>query len=157
MDDYSLAQFHQFLDMMSRCVRTVSSEKAEECGFKYYYIPFLLAIREHPCISQKSLCECIPLDKSRVSIVVRELIRCGYVRNDSTGKVWSISLTPSGEVVSKKAGEIVDDLNERLFAGIPEEDLKVFLRVMSKVAERADDISAGSIYESYVADIRENS
>ncbi len=147
MDGYSPEQFHQYLDRVSRCVRYVSSERAEEFGFKYYYIPFLLAIRNQPGISQKILCESIPLDKSRVSIVVRELIRSGYVRNDSTGKVWSINLTPSGEAVSRKAEEIVNDLNGKLFEGIGREDLDVFLRVMGEISERADAISAGSIYD----------
>ena len=152
MDDYELAKLQPFLDRISRCVRYISSEEAEECGFKHYHIPFLLAIGKNPGISQKGLCERIPFDKSRVSIVVRDLMDRGYAVNGSTGKVWSLSLTPSGEAASRKSREIIAGIYGGLFAGVPEGDMEILKRVLQHAAERAESIASKTPLEPGLED-----
>ena len=71
----------------------------------------------------------------------------GYAVNSSTGKIWSLDLTPSGKAAARKSKEIIAGIDTRLFAGIPEEDVEVFERVMHIVSERADSAVARAPFE----------
>ncbi len=143
MDREDAVVFHQFMDKAARYIRITSSEKVEGDGFRYYHIPFLVAMERSPGISQKGLCERVPLDKSRVSIVVRELISLGLCANDSTGKVWSLNLTPKGKEAYAKAMQVTIDLDTEIFSVLTDEEKEKFCLMASKMSKHLDDISGG--------------
>ena len=133
MDSDLSVEFCRFIDTSSRYIRATVSEAVKDLGFRYYHVPFLVSIGGCPGISQKGLCRRIPLDKSRVSIVVRELIDQGLAVNDSAGKVWSLRLTSKGREAQDRAMGIVYSMNEELFESVSDEDKDAFLRVIRTV------------------------
>ncbi len=83
-------------DRMSRFVRVCSEESLAGTALKPHHVPFIIAIGSNSGISQKDLCARIPVDKSRVSTVVHELMSLGLAYNGSKGKTWAIDLTDAG-------------------------------------------------------------
>ena len=147
MEQEHSVRFHQFLDKATRFVRNSAAEDVESQGFRHYHIPFLISIARSPGISQKGLCERVPLDKSRVSIVVRELISLGLAVNSSTGKVWALNLTPKGMDAYKTAMEITIRMDDSIFSVLTEEETKTFLALTSKLSQRIDELSGGDTFK----------
>jgi len=141
MEQENSVQFHQFLDKATRFVRNTAAEEVEGFGFRHYHIPFLVAIARSPGISQKGLCERVPLDKSRVSIVVRELISLGLAVNSSTGKVWSLNLTTKGTDAYEKAMDTTIKMDESMLSVLTDEERQTFFDISQKITERIDEIS----------------
>ncbi|MBR3410280.1 MAG: winged helix-turn-helix transcriptional regulator [Candidatus Methanomethylophilaceae archaeon] len=128
-------------------MRNSAAEDVENQGFRHYHIPFLISIARYPGTSQKGLCERVPLDKSRVSIVVRELISLGLAVNSSTGKVWALNLTPKGMDAYKTAMEITIRMDDSMFSVLTEEEIKTFLDITSKISQRIDELSGGDVFK----------
>ncbi len=145
MDREDAVVFHQFMDKAARYIRITSSEEVEGYGFRYYHIPFLVAMERSPGISQKGLCERVPLDKSRVSIVVRELIGLGLCANDSTGKVWSLHLTPKGKDAYAKAIQVTINLDDEIFSVLTEEERDIFCSMASRMCKHLDELSEDDV------------
>ncbi len=141
MEKEHSVRFHQFLDKTTRFVRNSAAEDVDSQGFRHYHIPFLISIARSPGISQKGLCERVPLDKSRVSIVVRELISLGFAVNSSTGKVWALNLTPKGMDAYKTAMDITTRMDDSMFSVLTEGETKTFLALISKISQRIDELS----------------
>ena len=141
MEQEHSVRFHQFLDKATRFSRNAASEGVEKYGFRHYHIPFLVCMARSPGISQKGLCERVPLDKSRVSIVVRELIGLGLAVNSSTGKVWSLNLTPKGTEAYIKAINTTTSMDETIFYDLSEDERDTFLRIATKISQRIDEVT----------------
>ena len=141
MEQENSVQFHRFLDKATRFVRNYAATDVEDSGFKHYHIPFLVAIARTPGVSQKGLCEKVPLDKSRVSIVVRELIGLGLAVNTSTGTVWSLSLTPAGIEAYNKSMDTTNRIDEAIFSAVSADEMESFLDTAQKLSLHIDKIS----------------
>ena len=147
MEQEHSVRFHQFLDKTARFVRNWAAEDVESQGFRHYHNPFLVSIARFPGISQKGLCERVPLDKSRVSIVVRELISLGLAVNSSTGKVWALNLTQKGMDAYKTAMDITSRMDDSIFSVLTEEETKSFLAFTAKISQRIDELSGDDTFE----------
>lgn len=94
-DDYFLLAMYT-PEKVSKCVNLLAEDYLKGTKLKVYYIPYILHIRGSDGISQKELKETIPFDKSRISVVIRELIETGLVYNSATGRNSSLHLTDNG-------------------------------------------------------------
>ena len=140
MEQEHSVKFHQFLDKATRFSRNTASVEVEQYGLKHYHIPFLVCMAMSPGISQKGLCEKVPLDKSRVSIVVRELIGLGLAVNSSTGKIWSLNLTSKGTTAYRKAIDVTTAMDDSLFSDLSADERDTFLRLAAKISKRIDEV-----------------
>ncbi len=97
-------EYDEYLKLMifipgkiDKCINLISNEYLKGSPIKFYTIPYLYQIHTFDGISQKKLKELIPFDKSRISIVVRELIDAGLVVDTGTKRNSSLHLTEKGE------------------------------------------------------------
>lgn len=84
---------------IDKCISLLSNEFLKDSPIKFYNIPYILQINAVDGISQKSLKDLIPFDKSRISIVVRELIDQGLVVDTGTKRNSSLHLTENGKAI----------------------------------------------------------
>lgn len=96
-------EYDEYLKLMifipvkiEKCTTLLSNEYLDGSALKFYHIPYLYQIHSSDGISQKQLNEVIPFDKSRISIVVRELIDNGLVTDTGTKRNSSLHLTDKG-------------------------------------------------------------
>lgn len=131
-----------FSDKMKKCIKYLIAPSLSEMGLKSYHILFLLPIERNGGMSQKDIRERVPYDKSRVSMVVGELIAMGLVVDERTGKTSSLRLTERGEKACGVFRSIVDRLNCEIMSALDEKDHREFFHCMTILNARIDELIA---------------
>ncbi|MCQ2078451.1 MAG: MarR family transcriptional regulator [archaeon] len=83
-------------EKLTKCIDLVSQDYLRDTNLKTYFMAYIFHIKSNDGISQKDLKLLIPHDKSRISVVVNELIELGLVYDDGVGRSSSLHLTDSG-------------------------------------------------------------
>lgn len=132
--------FEVFSDKMKKCIKYLAEPYLQDLGIRPHHVVFLFVIENNTGLSQKNLKEHVPYDKSRISMVIGELISLGLIRNTSQGKTFSLELTEKGKEVCEKVRAIVDDFKTMILSSIPSDELDNFLNGMKKFNEHLDTI-----------------
>ena len=142
MEYQVLAPLLLYPDKMARFIRVSSEKGLEGTSLKPHHIQFILAIGSGGGLSQKELCARIPVDKSRVSTVVHELMLMGLVYNGSGGKTWSLELTDAGRKALLMAEKTVSSICDDAFGSLSQEELESFASAVAKIESRIDHLTA---------------
>lgn len=97
-------------EKINKCISLLADNYIEDSNIKVYYMPYLINLKVRDGMSQKDLKCNISCDKSRISVVIHELIDLGFVYNDAKGRNSSLHLTEKGKKayeVCKKFFEVV--------------------------------------------------
>ena len=101
MDDYGFTQVEAdtlyFPKKMTQVLAIIGDKLFADLGIKSYHLSVLRVIYDHDGIDQKSIRKVIPFDKSRISVVVRELLDGGFVVDSASGRSSSLHLTEKGQ------------------------------------------------------------
>ncbi len=135
-------QLEVFSDKMKKCIRYLLAPSLSEMGLKSYHILIMLQIERHGGLSQKEIREHVPFDKSRVSMIVSELIAMGLAVDESIGKTSSIRLTENGSKACDTFRSKVNHLNGEILSALDEKDHQEFLRCMAILNARIDELIA---------------
>ncbi len=128
---------------MRKAATRYSNDFIKDTSLKDYYFPVLQAIFYQDGISQKELANAISRDKSRVSVIVNELIEQGLIYDSAEGRSSSLHLTESGKqanAVGRMYSKIA--VNE-FFKTFSEEELSAMKDFMIKLDSRLDEIISG--------------
>lgn len=96
-----------------------------------------------PGISASRICDVIRLDKAAVSrslkiLLQKDLLRYEQVSNDPRKRLWSLS--EKGLETHSALLSVALSCEAELVAGVPPEDLEVFLRVMRQILNNIDPV-----------------
>ncbi len=136
-------------DRMSRCLKVLAEESLDGTALKPHHVPFIFAVGTRDGVSQKELCAVIPVDKSRVSTVIHELMGLGLVYNGSSRKTWDIRLTDAGREAFRTMERGLSSLCEEIFGPVPEEDLREFVGMTVKINARVDEVMASRLVRRF--------
>lgn len=124
-----------------KCISILANEYLKDTKIKSYYLPYIAHIKYHDGLSQSDLKEFIPFDKSRISVVVRELVDLGLVYNSATGRNSCLHLTENGLNAFSLCKMFMNLLKKEIFVLTPEEE--TFVRKLNlSLNERLDGILA---------------
>lgn len=101
---------------MDRCLNLIAENYLADTQLKPYYIPYILFIKDFDGISQKNLKDLIPFDKSRISIVVRELMNMGLIVDSGTKRNSSLHLTDKGREAYSLCRMFLEIVKNELFS-----------------------------------------
>lgn len=123
MTDEDFFQMMAFLpEKMNKCISLLAETYFKDTELKVYFIPYIIDLRAHDGMSQKELNRLIPCDKSRISVVIHELMDRGLVYNDGKGRNSSLHLTDKGLGAYSVSRMFVDLVNKELFSGFSDRD-----------------------------------
>jgi MarR family transcriptional regulator for hemolysin len=93
---------------------------------------------------EPELAEGLSAEVTTVATAIDQLAAAGLLRlrNVEDGAV-EVALTPGGEAEYGRLFDIVDETRARLLGSIDADDLRVTLRVLTQVNERAESLLAG--------------
>ena len=131
-----------FPHKMERVFSILISELCSELGLKEHHIPILKEIYYNDGISQKGISVLSPRDKSRVSVIVNELIRMGYLRDSGKGRTSCLHLTDSGTELISEIDVGLRKIREIIFGTVPPANLKMIMETMVLVDESLDCLLA---------------
>ena len=136
-------RFEQFSSLISGIYRDIQKLKTkwtEPLGMKAVQIFWVYLLKNHPQgLTASELSRHSQSNRSLVSREIQELINLGYVTVERTAGQrrygQKLTLTQSGVEVAEKISEASLDIQNKVNAGIPEEDLFVLYRTLGILME----------------------
>jgi DNA-binding MarR family transcriptional regulator len=127
---------------LKKAVSKIAADFITETSLKEYYFPVLQAIYYKDGITQKEITAYLPFDKSRISVVVNELIDNGFVTDSGEGRSSCLHLTEEGKNANAAARMYNTIVFDKMFEGFTQEELDEAVRFFSKLDRRLDDLIA---------------
>lgn len=141
LDDFEIKRMMFTLPFkVNRVLRSYLSGPCLELGVKEYQVPILNTIYYYDGISQKGIKSLLPFDKSRISVVVNELISAGMVKNSRDGRTSSLHLTEKGMDVVVGLSASVDELFKRIYAPLSDEEKAIADDIHIRVSRGLDKL-----------------
>ena len=136
-------RFEQFSSLISGIYRDIQKLKAkwtEPLGLKSVHIFWVYLLKNHPeGLTASELSRHSQSNRSLVSREIQELIDMGYVQaGKPSGQRrygQKLTLTPSGSAIAKTISHASVEIQNKVNAGIPEEDLIVLYRTLGILME----------------------
>ena len=136
-------RFEQFSSLISGIYRDIQKLKTkwtEPLGMKAVHIFWVYLLKNHPQgLTASELSRHSQSNRSLVSREIQELINLGYVTVERTAGQrrygQKLTLTQSGVEVAEKISEASLDIQNKVNAGIPEEDIFVLYRTLGILME----------------------
>ena len=130
-----------FPEKLAKCVRNMVSVYTWEIGLKPHQLPIIMEVGYHPHISQRDLSARLPVDKSRISMIVKELTDQGIVVNESNNKLGSLALTEKGEEMYESCKRISCETFSKIFDDFDKEEINQLEEYASRINRRVDTLS----------------
>ena len=130
-----------FPEKLAKCVRNMVSVYTWEIGLKPHQLPIIMEVGYHPHISQRDLSARLPVDKSRISMIVKELTDQGIVVNESNNKLGSLALTEKGEEMYESCKRISCETFSKIFDDFDKEEINQLEEYASRINRRIDTLS----------------
>ncbi len=124
----------------------------ENCSVKKHRLSgpqggYLMIVHQHPGISQDAIAKTYNIDKSSVARAVKKLEVEEYIyreRNPKDSRQWCIYLTSRGETLCIERQESAVNMENRLLAGMTEDEIKTLRDLLAKVTSNMEDMSANN-------------
>lgn len=148
-------RFEQFSSLISGIYRDIQKLKAkwtEPLGMKSVHIFWVYLLKNHPDgLTAAELSRHSQSNRSLVSREIRELIDLGYVAHINTSQKSSygnkLILTESGMKIAQRISEASLDIQNKVNAGIPQEDLLILYRTLGILMENFHRLTEQSLEE----------
>lgn len=105
---------------------------------KTSYGSIIYALLKHETMTMKDLADSIKRDRSTLTVLIRNLEKKGYVTktdNPDDARSKFVELTDKGKGREQAFIAISNELNERMWCGIDDEEAQVFLRCLGKITK----------------------
>ena len=135
METERFEQFNTLISGIYRDIQKLKTKWTAPLGMKAVHIFWVYLLNSHPeGLSASELSQHSQSNRSLVSREIQELIDLGYVyAKQSTSKRrygQKLQLTPLGVEAAKRISDATLDIQNKVNAGIPEEDLIVLYRTL---------------------------
>ena len=118
----------------------LSSDFISDIPVKDYFFPILRAVYLNDGMSQKELTGVLPYDKSRISVVVREMIEAGLITDSADGRSTCLHLTEKGKEANAVGRMYAKLTMNTIFQTFSEEELHSAMEFLLKLDARLDEI-----------------
>ncbi len=144
MDNYGFTQKEAdtfyFPKKMTQAIAVIGDKLFSDLGIKSYHLAVLRVIYSNEGIDQKSIRKVIPFDKSRISVVVRELLDGGFITDSATGRSSSLHLTELGHRAVARTDEFRRQVNEEIFGQFTKEEMEFLNKSFVRLNDRLNEI-----------------
>lgn len=128
------------INVISRCASAYRAERLEKYGISSAHYFYVIAICKNPGISQDKLAKKLYINKSSVARALQTLENDGFIerrQNEADRRITEVYPTAKADEILPFVVEIVGDWNEFLFEALEENERKLFMEMLEKVANRA--------------------
>lgn len=135
------------MNAISRCQAIYRSENTSCEELKSVHHTFILTVAKEPGLSQDQIAERVCMDKSGVARALNYLEERGYVRREVSKqdkRVLQVYPTEQLEAVLPHIKTISRNWNEALTAEFTEEEMDIFVDVLSRMEARAKSLASRS-------------
>jgi DNA-binding MarR family transcriptional regulator len=140
-----LESFSRLPGHLIRRVHQVSTAYfTEECGVDLTAVQYaaLVAIGSHPGIDATRLSQVIYFDRSTIGDVLDRIESKGWIVRQSTDndkRIKLLTLSAAGQEVLRQVAPAIRRVQERLLAPLTSGEAKTIIRLLTKMADAAED------------------
>ena len=152
MESERFEQFSSLISGIYRDIQKLKTKWTEPLGMKSVHIFWVYLLKNHPDgLTAAELSRHSQSNRSLVSREIRELIDLGYVAHVNTSQKSSygnkLILTESGMKIAQRISEASLDIQNKVNAGIPQEDLLILYRTLGILMENFHRMTEQSLEE----------
>ena len=152
MESERFEQFSSLISGIYRDIQKLKTKWTEPLGMKSVHIFWVYLLKNHPDgLTAAELSRHSQSNRSLVSREIRELIDLGYVAHVNTSQKSSygnkLILTESGMKIAQRISEASLDIQKKVNAGIPQEDLLILYRTLGILMENFHRLTEQSLEE----------
>lgn len=142
---------HSFMRQISvtyRCAMLYREKELADTGLNGCQTPYLVALYRMPGISQEELARYLNVNKSSVARQLANLEKQGYVRREASSQDRRILLvypTDKAFALKDRLFHVLFGWSDYLTGDFSPEEKKLLLRMMRRVADRAEDYVKGGM------------
>ncbi len=128
------------INIISRCGTMYRADKLDDTELTACHHAYVLAIANHPGISQEALARHICLNKSNVTRTLTYLEDHGFVerhQSETDKRVTLVYPTEKMLAAYQKVKRLANEWNDYLSADLTEEERALFQRTLEKISLRA--------------------
>ncbi len=111
-------------------------ETALPAGLTPKHYGMLLAIMEHPAITQSDLAEKLAIDRSTTGKMIDLLEDCKYVQrgnHPTDRRVYCLKLTAEGETIAVKLWAVMQESERTALVNLTDKEVNDFTRLLNKI------------------------
>lgn len=128
---------------MERVISNLGDRYLSDIGLKSYHVPVICVICCNDGVDQKSIRETVPFDKSRISVIVRELLDAGLVYDSASGRSSSLHLTQKGLETVEPIIEFKKRVTEDICCIFNEEETAMMNDIFFRLNTHLDKMLSG--------------
>ncbi len=134
---------HRMLHKIDKRTMLKFQHKLEPYDFTRGEFPFLLGlIKRGDGVTQKEICEKIPISKSTTSKMISNLVEKGYLRkekDESDKRASKIYLTEKKEEIENIVREIDEEAEDVMMVGFTGEDKERLMGYLSRIIDNLEE------------------
>lgn len=142
MDESRFELFAGLIGRASKSIQRIKSVKMKKYRLSAAHTTCLCKLAEADAqgLTQGELTALEGMDRAQISRVLGDLVQRGYVTSKSqTGRYKRrYALTSAGQMVTGEIKEIILDVNRFVSGQIPSEDIQVFYRTLTAIAQNLE-------------------
>ena len=135
-----LRQLHVIPAKAEKIMRSITSEYLNDTTLKGYHMHYIFCLGRSEGISQMELSRIVREDKSRVSVVVKELQERGMVEDRSSKKTAELYLTEKGRETYAMSRMFFEIFVGKITSNLTPEELETLINLLKKISENCDSL-----------------
>ena len=135
-----MPSFTRNINLISRCGSAYRGDGLEGSGLSSAHYFYLLAICNHPDVSQDQLAKFLYLNKSSVTRAIATLERDGFVErvpHAEDKRVLLLRPTERALALLPRVREVARGWNDFLLSDLSDEERETFLATLEKISQKA--------------------
>ena len=125
---------------MEKAARKVAEDMISDVPIKSYHYPVLKLIQYNDGITQKDVNAKVPFDKSRISVIVHELMDMEMITDSGKGRSSCLHITEKGVDALNKARGFTNASMTRIMSIFSEEEKQAVRDFFIKLDKHLDEI-----------------
>ena len=130
-----LSQFMHEFTHVNRLHRTMVEAEISKLGIHCSQYQMLVLIAQSKNICQKEIAQKLEISSAAVAVTLNKLELSGLVESFDDARMNHITVTDKGAELLNSTKSLLDDVDNRFFDGIDEEDIDTALDVLTAMTE----------------------
>ncbi|GFZ34098.1 MarR family transcriptional regulator [Clostridium zeae] len=128
----------RYISQLYRLGSAFITKELSKFNIGYGQFMFLVELYKHESMCQEELAEMLHIDKGTTARAIKKLEEQGYVvriKDISDRRAYKLSVTDKAKEIEPHIRDILYDWNDKLTSDLTEDEKKMALELMSKIAK----------------------
>jgi MarR family transcriptional regulator for hemolysin len=138
--------------ILSKLYYGVLSKSLENVDTERYFSVLHYIQNNDGCCCQQNICNSLAIDKTAMVKILDALTKAGLIErktNPSDRREHYIHLSAKGKKQTKEISKAFKRIDEQMFAGLPDKEVKAFMHVLEKASLNLKELPSNDLFFNY--------